>query len=94
MIQKFNERELEEMEALSHYIKYVLSDSQIEDWKVWDCIKKLEGIGKKMIERNVQDKEMPPYLKLDEMKELIQKLFSIIRNHLAKTDNLMGPEKI
>lgn len=71
---KLNEREQDEAEALSHYIKYLNTNPNVKDWELWDGLQRLDNMGSIFLEKNISEKEME-VLGLDDMKELIDKFF-------------------
>lgn len=77
------EVERDEIEAVSHFIKYVLTCPNVEDFKVWDAMLQLDTISKKYVLSGIiTEQELEEVLDLEEMKELVSKLFNIIRKKL------------
>jgi hypothetical protein len=81
------EIERDEIEAVSHFIKHVLTKTDVEDFKVWEAVKELERVSHKyVVSKIITEKELDELLDLEEMKELMSKLFEIIKKRLEEME--------
>lgn len=80
-----SEVERDEIEAIKHYVKYVITKPNVEDYKIWDAILKLEDMSKKYVLSGIiKEKELNELFDLDDSKELVQKLFSMLCKHIGE----------
>lgn len=76
------EREMEIIESTGLYIKSILADSQVEGYKIWDAVLKLQKISEMIQGRNITDEQLDSFLKVEEMKELIERFSDVMMDHL------------
>jgi len=82
------EDERDEIQAVSYLIKHVLIKADVEGSMIWRAILELEKIGKKYVLNDTcTEDELSELLELDDMKDLVRKLYSKIE-HYAKTGEI------
>ena len=81
----FNERELEEMESVGHYMRSILSDSQVEDWRIFDCLKKLEKIGLILQRSKIENIDLVG-IDINELKEVVHLFLDRVEMHLLEDE--------
>lgn len=75
--------ERDEIESVKHLIKYVITKPNIESFKIWDAVTQLDEIGKKyVISGIVTEEELAELCDLEDIKYLMDKLFSILKKEL------------
>ncbi len=87
---KLTERDLDEMQAARHYIKYLLTKPELKDWEVFDGMMRLDSIGKMLLNRGMNEenqKALDDETKgtgpdLDDMKELAKLFFEMLEKKL------------
>lgn len=77
-MKKMNEREIEEIEALNHYIKYLKLNPDVKDFELWDGVQRLEKLGQRIISGEINEKEVDKILDLNDMKELIENFMNML----------------
>ena len=77
------EDERDEIEAVKHLIKYVITSRNIKEFEMWNAVKKLEELGKKYVLTGiVSEEELCELTDLDDNKELVSKLMNILIRYL------------
>jgi hypothetical protein len=88
MVSKPNERDIEEMEALSHLIEYTKLQPDIPAWKIWDCMLMMEEFGTKMMSRGWTNEDIDEYFDIDSMKEVVEKMMVHVNKELRKQQKI------
>lgn len=81
-MKKLSERDMDEIEAVKHYMRYVNTNPDVEDFEIWDAILRLQSVGEKYVLNGYEEKEMEHLLELHEMKDLMRKFFARLRRKL------------
>lgn len=89
MKETLNESEIEEMESVTHFIKYVQTKPNVEAWEVWSAVSKLNELAKKVVScpKKYNNKVLEKYAcPLDNMKNILEQFIQIIYKELEKDD--------
>jgi len=87
-MRQLREDERDEIEAVKHFLKYVISKRDAEGYEVWEAMMKIEAIGHKyVIPEIVTEEEMAELIEVDDVKEILQKLMSLIKNFLKEKED-------
>jgi len=79
------EDERDEIEAVKYLIKYVVTAKNIEAFKIWDAMKKLDEIAKKYVLTGiVSEEELSELTDFDDSKELVTKFIYVLIDDLEK----------
>jgi hypothetical protein len=81
-LRKLNERDQDEVECVKHFIRYVNTNPDIEDFEILDAIIRLNTIGNKFINNGYDETEVDDLLDFDDMKDLMRNFFTKARNNL------------
>jgi hypothetical protein len=81
-MKKLSETQMDEIEAVKHYIRYVNSNPLVEDFEIFDAILRLQVIGEKYILNGYEEKDMDSLLELEDMKDLMQKFLARLTKKL------------
>lgn len=84
MKRKLNEQEVEEVESIGHFIKYLLSKPNAQDHELWEGMMKMEAHARKMIIENIDENAYTGLIDLDDMKELVSRMVERIVEHISK----------
>ena len=80
-----SEHERDEIEAVSHYTKYILSSHDIQDFKIYECMKMIDEIGKKYVLSGIiSDDELNKLLDKDDMLDVLQKFINGILKDIER----------
>ena len=86
-MRSLNDDEIDEIESVKYFIKYVNLKPNVEGFKLWEAIQKLQDLDAKyIISGIVSEKELSDLLDLDDMKDVISKFMDNIINHMEKDD--------
>lgn len=84
-MKKLNESELEELESIKFYVKYILTKPNPEEWEIHEGMKKLMEIEEKYDLQNTENEEINKILDIHDLKDYAELFFKILRK---KLDNL------
>ena len=87
---KPTEKEIEKIKSVGHLIEYCLTNPEIKDFEIWDCVKQVEEIGKLALSNKWDEDSYNDYMNLDSMKKIMEKLFTIISENIEKTQGQNG----
>lgn len=86
-MKKLNERQIDEYTSLAHYIDYVLLNQDIKDYEIYDAVMRLNKAGQYLLANPNLEGEMDKLLKLDNMKDLIDKFMNMLMKRLKGKDD-------
>jgi len=81
---KLNEHEMEKVEALAHFVKYANLDPEIHDYQLYDAVMRLTKLGEKITEHPEIESQISEHLKLDDMKEVVEKFLLMLCNRVEE----------
>jgi hypothetical protein len=80
----FNEREIDEIISIKHFVLYLNNNPDVKDYELWDGLKRLESISNKYLLKGIGNKDIDDLMDLEDMKELVDKFFLRLTNALSK----------
>lgn len=83
-MKKLNENELEKIEALNYLIKYLITNPEVKDYEIWNGIKKMEELGIRLNNGEIDVQEIDKIIPLEDAKELVEKFFIMLEKRLEK----------
>lgn len=82
------EDERDEIEAAKHFIKYVNSSKDVPGFEIWHAMMKLKEVSEKyVIPGVVSEEELNELIEVDDLKEVIMKLFSHLEKYLKEKED-------
>jgi hypothetical protein len=82
-VRKLREDELDEILSVKYLVKSINLNAKRQSCEVWHAVKELARIGEKYVCSGlIEENEINELLDLDDMKELVARLFQYINDHL------------
>lgn len=87
-MRQLREDERDEIEAAKYFIKYVNSSKDALGFEVWHAMMKIKEIADKYVLNGiVSEEELNELIEVDDIKDVVQKLFMHLQNHLKEKEN-------
>ena len=84
-MRNLREDERDEIEAVKHLIKHVITKPNVEAFMLYEAVIELNRIGQKyVIGGIVSDNELNELLDLDDMKEVIEKFLGKVNSYIER----------
>ncbi len=87
-MRQLREDERDEIEAAKYFIRYVNSSKDAPGFEVWHAMMKIKEIADKYVLSGiVSEEELNELIEVDDLKDVIEKLFMHLEKHLKEKEN-------
>jgi hypothetical protein len=87
-MRSLREDERDEIESVSHFIKYINCKKNARDFEIFEAMLKLKELSEKYVESNiVTEEELAQLSDIDDIKELVERFLVKLKESLKRANN-------